>query len=413
MSPKTPEEWQEYYAKHRDKINANRKKNRLAKEEAEKLRLMNPLNLENKPVREAAEQEYAQVGGMFVAQNRGGDEPTVVQSGVSEQSTIVPFPGKRDCTTQPDSAGDTKIGHSEPDTQAEMLCVLHKISAQLDSQEIVQSERDENCTIGPLHNCADTVKPNFSGDAKSCNPNFDGKDRAESDTARRPLLTYAIAMFITVFLGFNTFFLVSEQVSLYTSLGYSGMLATLIAVLTESALVSFSLMASWAKDYFWKFLLYAGCSVTAVIVIGVLDSSVKNRAAEKIRNSEQAEMLKKQILSLEGMEATALGIITSIDAKVYPTRVNRLMVRLNSPVSDGGYTHQLGQLRKNLAGLSAGGKSVQQEILVMQWQRWASMLWNILMAAFLGSLLAGAKKKSLLMQGMERLGNYYRRPCEV
>jgi hypothetical protein len=58
MSPKTPEEWQEYYAKHRDKINANRKKNRLAKEEAEKLRLMNPLNLENKPVREAAEHEH-------------------------------------------------------------------------------------------------------------------------------------------------------------------------------------------------------------------------------------------------------------------------------------------------------------------------------------------------------------------
>ncbi len=413
MSPKTPEEWQEYYAKHRDKINANRKKNRLAKEEAEKLRLMNPLNLDNKPVREAGEQEYAQAGGMFVAQNRGGDEPPVVQSGISEQSTIVPFPGKRDCTTQAGSAGGTNIVQSEPDTQAEMLCVLHKISAQLDSQEIVQSERGENCTIGPLHNCADTANPKFSGDAKLCNPNFDGRDRAEIDTARRPLLTYAIAMFIAVFLGFNTFFLVSEQVSLYTSLGYSGMLATLIAVLTESALVSFSLMASWAKDYFWKFLLYAGCSVTAVIVIGVLDSSVKNRAAEKIRNSEQAEMLKKQILSLEAMEATALGIITSIDAKVYPTRVNRLMGQLNSPVSEHGYTYQLGQLRKQLAEVSVDTESVQQEIWVMKWQRWGAMLWNILMAAFLGFLLAGQKRKSLAKQGFESWRNYISRPCEA
>lgn len=232
--------------------------------------------------------------------------------------------------------------------------------------------------------------------------NFAGNDAPQETEARRPLLTYAIALFIAVFLGFNTLFLVSEQVSLYTSLGYSGMLATLIAVLTESALVSFSLMASWAKDYLWKFLLYAGCSVTAVIVIGVLDSSVKNRAAEKIRNYEQAEMLKKQILSLEAMEATALQSIANLDGRLYPTKIRRLTARLNSSGSEG-YTRELRDLRERLSGVSLGNPAVRNEIKILQWQRWVAMLWNILMAGFLGSLLGGKNRNSLAKLGVDRL----------
>lgn len=389
MSPKTSDEWRDYYAKHRDKINANRRKNRLARAEAEKLKLMNPLNLEER------------------SEGLGSDEIGLAQSGVSGRSTIVNFPAQ----TNDPRTESTEVAQAAPDAQSEILCVLHKISAQLDSQEIAQAELEEDCTIPQAHNCGE--KPNFSGDTQLCNAKFEKKDRIEKSIPRRSLPAYAAGFFIIVFLGFNTFFLVSEQVSLYTSLGYSGMLATLIAVLTEAALVSFSLMASWAKDYLWKFLLYAACSVTAVIVLGVLDSSVKNRALEKVRNSEQVEMLKKQINSLEALEATALGIISSIDAEIYPTKINRLMGQLNSPVSEHGYTYQLGQLRKQLAEVSVGTESVQQEILVMKWQRWGAMLWNILMAAFLGFLLAGQKRESLVKQGFESWRNYIRRPCEA
>ena len=144
-----------------------------------------------------------------------------------------------------------------------------------------------------------------------------------------------------------------------------------------------SAAASWAAG-FWKVFLYAGCLGTGIVIVGLLNSSVDNRALEKMAGSEQAAMLKKEIKTQEALEGTALAIIANLDASVYPTRISRLKAQLNNPGPEG-HTHRLGKLREKLARLSASG-NVAAEVRVLQWQRWASMGWNVLLAGFLGYL---------------------------
>jgi len=200
----------------------------------------------------------------------------------------------------------------------------------------------------------------------------------------KPFLTYLFSLCIITFLGFNTAFLVLEQSSLYTSLGYSGAIALMIAVLTESALILFSTMASWTHGWIWKAGLYGGMLGTGFVIFSLLNVSVENRAAGKVSNSEQAEMLKKDIRTQEALEGTALGIISNLDPRLYPTKISRLKAKLNGPGPEG-HTHRLGLLRERLAALSVAG-TVQAQIQVLQWQRWASMAWNVLLAGFLGYL---------------------------
>jgi hypothetical protein len=202
------------------------------------------------------------------------------------------------------------------------------------------------------------------------------------------LLFYTLM--IIAFLGFNTFFLISEQSSLYLSLGYSAVMAWLIAILMESALLLFSYISSWSGSWFWKVILYAGCGMIAIVVVQVLDASAQHRGAEKIAGSERAAMLRKEISTLETLEAAALASIKGLDPKVYPTKISRLAGKLNSPGFEG-YTYRLGILRGKLAGIK-GTASVEAEISLMKWQRRVLVLCNIILASFLGFLWREKKR---------------------
>ena len=375
MSPKTANEWKEYRKSHGERINQNRKVRRLEKLESEKLRLMKPLDLETAaqpakteqqsintdqsadnsslaqerelpPASIAQEQEFAMVSGLsFVAQ-------------LPKQSAlwVVPQP---DCTSEAvsvkrrDSVAQLPESH-KISPEFEVIAQLREISRKLDQHKQIAQEAETKQT-------AQLAWPLLKSSPG--------------------LLLFSFA--VLIFLAANTFFLVTEQASLYESLGYSAVMALIIAMITEAALILFSAASSWASG-FWKVILQTGCLGTGIVIIGLLNSAVDNRVLDKMASSETAEMLKKDIRTQEALEATALEMIDNLDPKVYPTKIRRLKVQLNSPGFEG-HTFRLGQLREKLAALSVSA-NLTQEVRVLQWQRWASMGWNILLAGFLGYL---------------------------
>ena len=396
MSPKTAEEWREYRRINGDKISKNRKRKRMENLESEKLRLMKPLAFEEVPVTAArsvkVEQqsiEACESNDMAsVAQVSGGEPEESAQScryamvsGISFFAQgpkqpplwIVPQPGntgktdaqsgrdldERNCISNAGSGHEIKSGAqlgecARRNSDGEIVAQLREISGKMDrSREAAQEIADRtSAQSGWL-----ALKTSHG------------------------LLLFTLV--VMIFLAANTFFLVTEQASLYESLGYSFRMALVVALLTEAAFILLSAAASWAAG-FWKVFLYAGCLGTGIVIVGLLNSSVDNRALEKMAGSEQAGMLKKEIKTQEALEGTALAIIGNLDADVYPTRISRLKAQLNNPGPEG-HTHRLGELREKLASLSASG-NVAQEVRVLQWQRWASMGWNVLLAGFLGYL---------------------------
>ena len=375
MSPKTANEWKEYRKSHGERINQNRKARRLEKLEFEKLRLMKPLDLETAapsakteqqsinthqsadnsslaqerelpPVPIAQEQEFAMVSGLsFVAQLP--KQPAL---------WVVPQP---DCTSEAVSIKRRGSVAQLPDSdkissESEMIAQLREISRKLDQHKKIAQETETK-------QIAQSVWPLLKSSPG--------------------LLMFSLA--VLIFLAANTFFLVTEQASLYESLGYSAVMALIIAVITEAALILFSAASSWATG-FWKVILHTGCLGTGIVIIGLLNSAVDNRILDKMASSETAEMLKKDIRTQEALEDTALEMIGNLDPKLYPTKIRRLKAQLNSPGFEG-HTFRLGQLREKLATLSVSG-NLTQEVRVLQWQRWASMGWNILLAGFLGYL---------------------------
>jgi hypothetical protein len=391
VSPKTPEQWREYRRENKERINENRRKKKQDKLESEKLRLMKPLDLETTARPAKSEQQS-------IIACEDNDLSSVAQLEVKPPAQLGEEPQEVVVAEEAQDLGyamASGFGFQAQAPRQPALWVVPDLGSTIDQAQEPEAQSDH-------------YLPNH----KDCEIDS-GKQSALliEEKAGRPFLTYLFSLCIVVFLGFNTAFLVLEQSSLYTSLGYSGAIALMIAILTESALILLSTMASWTPGWGWKIGLYAGCAGTGLVIFSLLNVSVENRAAGKLASSENAEMIKKEILTFETLEATALQSIQSLDPKVFPTKINRLTSKLNAPGPEG-FTHRLGELRGKLAGLSASG-SVLQEIQVLQWQRWAAMGWNILMAAFLGSLLTGEKKKSLLKQGMESWRHYFRRPCKV
>ncbi len=360
MSPKTPEEWREYRRVNRVRINETRRRKKQEKLESEKFRLMKPLALETAAL-------PAKTGQQSISAVKNTDTASVAQ-----------FRSEQPAQTAQESGFAMASGISfqaQVPRQAALWVVPEPGSTTQTAQDCEAPELHEG------RSCAKVTKKQSALLIRK--------------QAEKPFLTYFFSLCIIIFLGFNTAFLVLEQSGLYTSLGYSGAMAMMIALLTECALVLFSALASWAPGWIWKAGLYAGCLVTGFVVFNLLSVSVENRASKKLAGSEQAEILKKEIATFETLETAAIASIKNLNPSLYPTKINRLMAKLNAPGPEG-FTFRLGKLREKLAGLSASG-SVQKEIQVLQWQRWAAMLWNFLLAGFLGFLW---RKKEIATSGI-------------
>jgi len=369
VSPKTAEEWREYRRVNQERINENKKRRRLENKESEKLRLMRPLISETAARPAKSEQQS-------ISARERTDNASVAQSGmvspaekvaqgwaqVSGMSFVAQVPKQPALWVVPDPVGTIQKAEFE--------------DRKGTNPDPVPEVQEPDSELHKAKNCETLDKDQFA-------PLVLGK-------AASPLPMGLVSVVIAVFLSANTYFLVMEQASLYTSLGYSAGMALLIAILTEGALVLLSALASWTPGWIWKAGLYTGCLGIGFVIFCLLNVSVENRATEKTARSEQADMLKKEIRTLEALEGTALATIQNLDPKVYPTKINRLTARLNAPGPDG-FTYRLGQLREKLAGLSATG-TVQAEIKVLKWQRWASMGWNILLSGFLGFIWSQRKR---------------------
>ena len=369
MSPKTASEWKDYRKAHGERINQNRKARRLEKLESEKLRLMKPLDLETAarpakseqqsinvhksadnsslaqerelpPVSIAQEQEFAMVSGLsFVAQ-------------LPKQSALWVVP-QSDCTRNQVAQPDSHL-IAQTDAQLEIVQRLENLAHKMDA-----NSRPESSS-------------NFSETRKT------GTSLVPQLSLGRWLICGAIILFLIA----NTTFLVAEQMSLYQSFGYSLAWSGVIAILTELALIGFSALGSAAKGFWRKLVLYGICGLTGLVIWQLLNVSVADRAGQKMSSSETAEMLKKEIVSLEAQEATALQIINNLDPSTHPTKINRLTAKLNGQSSEG-FSRMLREARKKLAELRSTSGSLAQ-VQVLQWQRWLAMLWNIVLGSCLG-----------------------------
>lgn len=261
-------------------------------------------------------------------------------------------------------------------TRANVSSNYHQIASPNIEREVVDSQEVEQS--GPR--LVDSWKVD-SQEVEQIRP--DHVDQSDVDQGtRRPLSHFAISAGILVLLGANTFFLVHEQYSLYLALGYGFEMAVLIAVLTESLLISLSLLSAWTVDFVWKGALLTCCLLTVAVVVNILDSSARHRSDTAAQKSEQAERLKKEVATLEALEGTALAMIKKYDQRVYPTKINALMTQLEAPDSRG-YSRRLREANAKLETITAVGSGDVEPLI---WQRRIAMLCNLVLAGFLGFL---------------------------
>ena len=215
-----------------------------------------------------------------------------------------------------------------------------------------------------------------------------------------------ISLLILTFLGFNIYFLVSEQQSLYTSMSYSAGMALLIAILSETSLILLSTMASWTANLEWKIGLTTGMVAMVVVMVGVLDSSAKNRSNTAARQTKEAQNIEKQLTTLRALEAPILARIEKLDPQDYRTEISRLSAQLTTPPE--GYSYKIDQLSTKLATIS----TAEADTSKLVWQRRAALFINLLLSAFLGFLWS-KNQESVLTKIGKHIGGYWQRTCEV
>ena len=220
------------------------------------------------------------------------------------------------------------------------------------------------------------------------------------------LPTFGISLLILTFLAFNTYFLVSEQQSLYESMSYSAGMALLIAVLSEASLIMLSAMASWTPNLEWKIGLTTGMMAMVMVMVGILDSSAESRVNTAARQSQEAKNIEKQLVTLRALETPILARIEKLDPQHYRTEIDRLSKSLTTPPN--GYTYKIEQLSSKLATISTANADISK----MVWQRRVSLLLNLLFSSFLGFLWA-RNKEGVLTKISKSLGGVLNRPCEV
>lgn len=219
--------------------------------------------------------------------------------------------------------------------------------------------------------------------------------------------TFGLSLLLIVFLACNTFFLVSEQQSLYESMSYSAGMALMIAVLSEASLILLSAIASWTSNLEWKIGLTAGMLAMLAVMVGILDSSAKSRVNTTVRQSQEAKNIEKQLTTLRALEAPILARIKNLDPNVYPTKINELSLELTTPPN--GHSYKIEQLTSRLGLINTADADTSKLI----WQRRVSLFLNLLFSAFLGSLWAKKDKESFIQRMSKHVNGYLQKACEV
>jgi hypothetical protein len=414
---------QEYFQKNKAKINARSRKNYQAKKESHQTQLFEesaapPVKVEQQTVssrEEANSESISNVEELFPEKPEisefamvgngngliGGPESDPRRTTQAQLSS----PGH-------DNARDISIVEG-PTVEGKTMRVVGKLL----KESSVELLKDKN---------VEGIEPNVEGkvlkdtivEGKLPNVEANGADLCKNEmlligegAARRPLSHFFVSAGILLLLTANTFFLVTEQASLYESMGYKERMPLFLAILTEIFLIALSLLGNWTNDPVWKIALFSACGMTVAVVLNVLDASAHNRGAKITAQSEQVIAAKKRIAALEPLEAAALAAIKGLDPKVYPTKIRELSRRLNSPGPEG-YSLKIENLRKELAGKAA--TSQVSETRVMIWQRRVSMACNLILSGFLGSLWRRRKKKSEVWSKLfSWVREYWKRPCRV
>ena len=223
---------------------------------------------------------------------------------------------------------------------------------------------------------------------------------------RRKLISLLLmSVVILTFLGFNTFFLVAEQTSLYESMSYSSAMAVMIAVLSEVSLLLLSVMASWTSNLEWKIGLMAGMVAMVVVMVGILDSSAATRVNSAAKQTQESKNIADEINTLKKLREPILARIEKLDPQHYRTEISRLSAQLSTPPN--GYSYKIEQLSGKLATINTANADLSK----MVWQRRAALMINLIVSAFLGSLWS-RKSTSFIMKISHSIKNSCSNFCE-
>ncbi|MFK7826566.1 MAG: hypothetical protein AB8G05_20665, partial [Oligoflexales bacterium] len=177
-------------------------------------------------------------------------------------------------------------------------------------------------------------------------------------------------------------------------------------VLSEASLILLSVMASLTSKFEWKLLLTTTMLAMVAVMVGVLDSSAKNRSNTAAKQSQEARNVEKQLATLRALQAPILAQIKSLDPEVYPTKISRLSSKLTNRPE--GYSYKIDQLSNRLATINTAEADTSKLI----WQRRVSLLINLVLSAFLGSMWS-CGSNSLVTQICVSIRAYFSKPCEI
>ena len=329
------------------------------------------------------------------------------------ESAASPITGKPQTIERPLKKSDTpsladsqtKANH-KADLNAELIAVLRDGFDRLDRNiECLHSEirllkESVKPTTPALPKINDTEQQVTTTSKKVANK----KTVLKRFVERLPML--GISLLILTFLGFNTYFLVSEQQSLYTSMSYSAGMALLIAILSEASVILLSTMASWTANLEWKIGLTTGMVVMVAVMVGVLDSSAHHRSSTAAKQTQDAKNITDEIDALKKLREPILSRIEKLDPQAYRTEISRLSAQLTTPPN--GYSYKIDQLTTKLATIS----TAEADTSKLVWQRRASLFINLLLSAFLGFLWS-KNQESVLTKIGKYIGGYWQRTCEV
>lgn len=205
---------------------------------------------------------------------------------------------------------------------------------------------------------------------------------------------FGFVVLIFALLTGNTFFLITEQSGLYTAFGYTEEQSWFIAILSELMLVVLSGCATRTTHPLWKSVLLGGCATMTFVVVSVLDSSAQHRGGKIAQQTEEVTRAKKELETLEALEATALEVIARYDPKVYPTKITALMAKLEAPGPEG-YSRRIREASKELATLAESSALADITELLL-WQRRVMMFVNLILSGYLGFLLKGCVRRKAM-----------------
>ncbi|MFK7826866.1 MAG: hypothetical protein AB8G05_22170 [Oligoflexales bacterium] len=388
--------------KNKNRINSQKKRRRALKKESELGSVSSMFESVARPAKEEPQ---------TVEQSARTSDKTSLPDSISGTSCELSDSSRNYCQSNHNSVANGRTGSSikrkssnfDKQNQAELLVELRDSFRGIESA--LETIQDMVKPATQLMPDSKEQKAIVSGIANSNGAKL-AKKKTIANIFIEKLPIFGLSLLILTFLGFNTFFLVSEQVSLYESMSYSTGMALLIAILSEASLILLSSMASWVSNLEWKLWLTSGTVAMVVVMVGILDSSAKSRVNTAAKQSQEAKSIEKQIITLRALEAPILAQIKSLDPEVYPSKINRLSSKLTS--RPDGYSYKIELFSKRLSSISIAEADTTKLI----WQRRVSLMINLIMSSFLGFLWS-RKQESLIQRVGRGMSGYLQRTCEV